>query len=759
MTKTIYSPGFEFHEIDKSQYNKKINISRPNAPVCYLLGYADKGDDYVPQWINIKNTFADYYGYPTNEEERYFYNSALEIINTGGICIAAKLPYQNGQKQNYMFTEYSVEKKSINDDEFIYTQNGENKNCLYSIEQSDSSIENILYLKNKKCKETKYENVFNESGTMSNVELNSYLNKTTLPNENTIRIVDISHQRYSKSYNDTVYTTSDEFQPQKMYSNDCLGIVPVIVSPANAIYFQGLISSDEAVGATYFNNISAFVPCYIENMTMPDNEVPAANRVYVNTATESISSSLYEQFSDVDKSVTTVSKRTTDLFPLISWKDDNHFDRKWLKHIGIVVLKAFSDESNNNCINFNVVESFVGSLDYDEAQTNSKVGYIDDVVNQNSNFIRIFTNISRSVISQTQLAYVRNQRSTSLGFYDLQCKKTLTDSQTILNDIRIALSKMSNNTTQQIDVVVDAGITNIVQKVSSENTENGKWTLEKESDTIEWKKAVELFDNFCKNTRKDCMFINDCLKPLCIINDQKIVNPLVDITVEKAIIPKLKFLKRINSSYSAGYCNWFYVADNYSGKYFWMPPSGKVVKSYIECATQYHVWDAPAGILRGKMQDVIDIAFNPNQKEADYIYLNGWNYAMDYPIEGHVVEGQKTFQSEATALDRINVRRLMLWIERSIMQLGKYFTYEHNTTYNRQRFADQVSSVLEKAKNGYGLSEYAVKCDDDLNTTETIDRNELHCKIAVKPIKTIEFICISFVLTNQSADVHEEVMK
>ena len=121
---------------------------------------------------------------------------------------------------------------------------------------------------------------------------------------------------------------------------------------------------------------------------------------------------------------------------------------------------------------------------------------------------------------------------------------------------------------------------------------------------------------------------------------------------------------------------------------------------------------------------------------------------MDYPIEGHVVEGQKTFQSEATALDRINVRRLMLWIERSIMQLGKYFTYEHNTTYNRQRFADQVSSVLEKAKNGYGLSEYAVKCDDDLNTTETIDRNELHCKIAVKPIKTIEFICISFVLTN-----------
>ena len=105
---------------------------------------------------------------------------------------------------------------------------------------------------------------------MSNVELNSYLNKTTLPNENTIRIVDISHQRYSKSYNDTVYTTSDEFQPQKMYSNDCLGIVPVFVSPINAMYFQNVLPDEHL---NDMNPISSFIPCFSDNLSSTTDRV------------------------------------------------------------------------------------------------------------------------------------------------------------------------------------------------------------------------------------------------------------------------------------------------------------------------------------------------------------------------------------------------------------------------------------------------------------------------------------------------------
>ena len=90
----------------------------------------------------------------------------------------------------------------------------------------------------------------------------------------------------------------------------------------------------------------------------------------------------------------------------------------------------------------------------------------------------------------------------------------------------------------------------------------------------------------------------------------------------------------------------------------------------------------------------------------------------------------------------------MLWLERSVTSTAKYFTYENNTPYTRQRFVDSISQAFEKAKSGFGVADYVIKCDDDLNTPDTIDRNELHVKIAVKPVKAIEFISISFVLTN-----------
>ena len=93
MTRTIQSPGFETREIDRSQYNRKIDNSLQNAPVCLVLGYADKGDDYIPQWINIRSTFFEQYGTPKSAKERYFYNAAMEINDSGGVCIASKLPY------------------------------------------------------------------------------------------------------------------------------------------------------------------------------------------------------------------------------------------------------------------------------------------------------------------------------------------------------------------------------------------------------------------------------------------------------------------------------------------------------------------------------------------------------------------------------------------------------------------------------------------------------------------------------------------
>ena len=114
---------------------------------------------------------------------------------------------------------------------------------------------------------------------------------------------------------------------------------------------------------------------------------------------------------------------------------------------------------------------------------------------------------------------------------------------------------------------------------------------------------------------------------------------------------------------------------------------------------------------------------------------------------------------DKTALDRVNVRRLMLSLEKQIAAIARMFVYESNNAYQRQRFVDEVRPVLEKAVSGGGLSEYAIKCDDELNTLQVIENNELRCKIAVKPVKVVDYIVLDFICTRQGANVNEEVLK
>ena len=116
-------------------------------------------------------------------------------------------------------------------------------------------------------------------------------------------------------------------------------------------------------------------------------------------------------------------------------------------------------------------------------------------------------------------------------------------------------------------------------------------------------------------------------------------------------------------------------------------------------------------------------------------------------------------QIQRTAFDRVNVRRLFLHLEKRVIAISKYFTYEGNTEYLRQRFVDTIRPIFEEAVAGGGISQYYIRCDNTNNTPQTIDNNELHCQIIIKPVKTIEFIILDFVCTNQSGDVTETLVR
>lgn len=106
----IQAPDVEINEIDRSQYGGRRDYSLPNAPVCLMAGFADKGQDYVINWVNTNVKYEDLYGVPTNEAEKYLYNSANEVLTRGGICLVAKLPYWNLAKDKYTYTSYTLDK-------------------------------------------------------------------------------------------------------------------------------------------------------------------------------------------------------------------------------------------------------------------------------------------------------------------------------------------------------------------------------------------------------------------------------------------------------------------------------------------------------------------------------------------------------------------------------------------------------------------------------------------------------------------------
>jgi phage tail sheath protein FI len=161
---------------------------------------------------------------------------------------------------------------------------------------------------------------------------------------------------------------------------------------------------------------------------------------------------------------------------------------------------------------------------------------------------------------------------------------------------------------------------------------------------------------------------------------------------------------------------------------------------------------------RGVVDNVYGIAFNPTNDEAGMLYNRSWNYAIQYPLYGYVIEGQRTFQINKTAFDRVNVRRLFLKMEKLVYRIAKRFCYEGNTPYMRQRFVDTIRPIFEEAIQGSGISEYVIICDERNNKTINIENHELHCTIAVRPVKTIEFIVMNFIAMPQSGSFSEETI-
>jgi phage tail sheath protein FI len=207
-----------------------------------------------------------------------------------------------------------------------------------------------------------------------------------------------------------------------------------------------------------------------------------------------------------------------------------------------------------------------------------------------------------------------------------------------------------------------------------------------------------------------------------------------------------------DTSYAATYWPWARIIDPATGKHVWVPASTVIPGVYAFNDKVAAPWFAPAGINRGGLNTVLQAELKLSQGNRDTLYSNNINPIATLPKQGVVVYGQKTLQKSQSALDRVNVRRLMIELKNYIRQIADTVVFEQNTIATRNSFVARVSPFLEGIQQKQGLYAYKVVMDDTNNGPAVIDQNQLVGQIYIQPTRTAEFISLDFILQPTGAE-------
>jgi len=200
----------------------------------------------------------------------------------------------------------------------------------------------------------------------------------------------------------------------------------------------------------------------------------------------------------------------------------------------------------------------------------------------------------------------------------------------------------------------------------------------------------------------------------------------------------------IDSSYAATYYPWLRVIDVNTNKLLWVPPSVILPEIYAYNDNIAAEWFAPAGLNRGGIASAVGVKVRLPQPSRDTLYEGKVNPIAQFPGQGICVWGQKTLQRRPSALDRVNVRRLLIALKKYIASVSRYLVFEQNVEATRNRFLNIVNPYLASVQERSGLFAFRVVMDETNNTPDLIDRNILYGQIFLQPTRTAEFIILDF---------------
>jgi len=767
-TKKITSPGVEIRESDLSLIAPQ-NIGTN----FYITGFAQQGPLDEVLKITTKQELDRVFGTPTNSAERYFYYSISEMLNSPGNVYASRLPYGansgDGFGSQYSALAYPVTAADLNGGKSSLSFSGSGVYVLGAPTHVNlTEAEYLSALEGTAFDWSAAGSTKNDLGTVSNLGKAGLivLNKA----QTTI------NEQFEGYYVGAVDNTN--LNP----ATDFNGILNVKSVASNTKFLSGAAYTTLPSGTLQFsvsapaqNGAANSISEVMENLT-PYNIDGREDDDVLNLGVFKIRKSIYANeafkldFVLEEGLVGSVNYNRTQLNP--TGGPNNPF------YIGVA-------DSNSRNVEVLVNDNLSNRLSGGDGKNSD--GTTTKKIRFNSAALRSLAGTESYTVGTTPA--ILTKASTGGGDADslfalgAYSDTAVTDKQLgdIPSKVDRALEGISNDEIYDIDVVVEGGLGTIhaaskaavttyydeyntntalntaVNGLRTSNDITGTAiTLRNNYSTI-----FNKFEQFCSppylgGGRGDCIFVADVLRQILVTGEKTRVLDNKARNFQKDVYWPIRHqFENENTSYAAVYAQWPLVYDNFSGRQIFIPFSGFAAAAMARTDAANFPWFAPAGFTRGLIQFANDLAVNPNQKQRDELYKANINPVANFPNQGQVIFGQKTLSKKPSAFDRINVRRLFLALERPTKKVSRFFVFEQNTEFTRQRLINTLTPLFERAKNNEGIYDYLIVCDERNNTAEVIDANELVVDIYIKPVRTAEFILVNFYATRTDANFEE----
>lgn len=780
--RTIESPGVEIREIDLSLY-----AGLPVGTNVMALGFARQGP--IDELLNITSIeeFEAIYGRPKNAAERYFYHSCRQILLKNGNLVASRLPYGESDGEGYG-SQYSVlaypflasalsgvelsavsnvsavsayqlgQPKQMIIDEHEYTQLSQGSflwtgevgalatSCAAFTDFNSLSAAGMIVLNKNRIATNEYmESTYVLFGDNSKIGYGTDYDcitgfKTKINDLDSCDFFPIRETSLN-------FTLTGTYKASRGSTSELIESIPSynLTPPKfNDTLVMGIMKLRKSIynnqGVQQIVLDQVLTESFIGSLDMYRKEVPLRGAVAETFFLEDI----------VNANSNTIQLLVN---PLISQTD-------WSK--GVDVNDEETTKSvrvNSAAMNGYALGPYVPNYTRNKAREIGNLGKkieralrlaenidyvpLDIIVEGGLGTINTFVNIASAIKAEPTSGFYSLYQSWDGGYYD---------------DIYLP------GVLEKDATISELASTALLTPETGPNQVGGRDSYVAD----QYQGIFNLFHEFCEFTRRPgTLFIADPLRHI-FVQGNKVIGEcrlwdeengiMIDANFPQHIYWPLRNLySEVSTSYACVYANWVKVLDTESNNQVWLPFSGFEAGIMCDVDRNTFPWFAPAGLNRGRISGITQIGYNTTQKQRDLLYRHSLNPVVFFPQDGFVVWGQKTLLKTPSAFDRINVRRLFLVLEKATVATSRYFVFEPNTIFTRTRLVDTIKPIFERAKNNEGLYDYMIVCDERNNTPDTIDRNELIVDIYLKPVRTAEFILISFIATRTGQDFSELV--